>query len=161
SVTYDGNSHTAAAAATGVQGEDLSSLLNLSGTTHTGAGSYTTDTWSFAGNNNYNSAQGTVDDEIARAKPTFAVVATKVTTDGAPSATLSGSLSSGALVPTGSVTVTLDGVPTMATIGANGSFSATFATGSLSVGTHTITFTYAGDQNFTDASAAGSLDDTY
>jgi hypothetical protein len=43
----------------------------------------------------------------------------------------------------------------------NGGFSATFATSSLSVGAHTISFAYGGDQNFTDASAGGSLDDTY
>jgi hypothetical protein len=45
SVTYDGNAHTAAGSATGVKGESLSGL-NLSGTTHTNAGSYT-DTWTF------------------------------------------------------------------------------------------------------------------
>ncbi len=42
---------------------DLSGLLNLSETTHTIAGSYT-DTWTFAGNGNYNSASGTVTDVI-------------------------------------------------------------------------------------------------
>ena len=40
------------------------SLLDLSGTTHTNAGTYTADTWSFAGNGNYNSKNGTVNDKI-------------------------------------------------------------------------------------------------
>ena len=44
---------------TGAAGEDLSNLLDLSGTTHTNVGDYTADAWSFAGNANYNSASGT------------------------------------------------------------------------------------------------------
>ncbi len=75
SVTYDGNAHTATGTATGVESPtpaNLTSLLNLSGTTHTTAGTYT-DTWTFAGNNNYNSASGTVTDIIAKATPTVSV----------------------------------------------------------------------------------------
>ena len=37
-VTYDGLPHTATGTATGVGSVDLSSLLDLSGTTHTAAG---------------------------------------------------------------------------------------------------------------------------
>ena len=33
---------------------NLSGLLNFIGTTHTNAGDYTTDAWTFAGNGNYN-----------------------------------------------------------------------------------------------------------
>ncbi len=68
SVTYDGNTHTATGTATGVESpnpSNLSSLLNLSGTTHTIAGSYT-DTWTFAGNVNYASASGNITDFIAQ-----------------------------------------------------------------------------------------------
>src|SRR5207248_1227100 len=67
SVTYDGNAHTATGTATGVESPnpaDLSSLLDLNGTTHTNAGSYPADAWSFAGNNNYNAASSTVSDQI-------------------------------------------------------------------------------------------------
>src|SRR5204862_3264692 len=66
-VVYTGAAHTASGTATGVNGEDLSSLLDLSGTTHTNVGDYTTDAWSFAGNANYNSASGTVHEQISRA----------------------------------------------------------------------------------------------
>jgi hypothetical protein len=62
-VTYDGGAHTATGTATGANGEDLSGLLDLSGTAHTNAGNYS-DTWSFAGNSNYNAASGTVADTI-------------------------------------------------------------------------------------------------
>jgi hypothetical protein len=68
-VIYDGNAHTATGTATGVIGENLASELNLSGTTHTDAGTYNGDVWSFAGDKNYNAAMGTVDDAIAKASP--------------------------------------------------------------------------------------------
>ncbi len=67
-ITYDGNPHTAGGTATGVESPtpaNLSGLLNLSGTTHTIAGSYT-DTWTFAGNANYLSASGNVTDVITQ-----------------------------------------------------------------------------------------------
>ncbi len=67
SVTYDSTAHTASSTATGVFSEDLSADLILSGTTHTSAGTYNGDTWSFhdaAGN--YNDASGTVNDAIAQ-----------------------------------------------------------------------------------------------
>ena len=63
-VTYDGNAHTATGTATGVGGADLSAGLNLTGTTHTNAGDYPSDAWSFAGGTNYNDASGTVHDII-------------------------------------------------------------------------------------------------
>src|SRR6185503_20618185 len=66
-VTYDGNAHTATGTATGVEtptGANLNALLTLSGTTHTNAGDYPADAWSFAGNSNYNAANGTVHDVI-------------------------------------------------------------------------------------------------
>ena len=65
-VSYDGDPHTATGTATGVETPNpanLSGLLDLSGTTHTDAGTYT-DTWTFAGDGNYNSASGTITDLI-------------------------------------------------------------------------------------------------
>ena len=52
-------------------GTDLSAGLNLSGTTHTNAGDYTADAWTFTGNVNYNDASGTVHDLIAKAEQTI------------------------------------------------------------------------------------------
>src|SRR5204862_313073 len=72
SVTYDGAAHTATGTATGVLGETLSGL-SLSGTTHTNAGSYASDPWTFTDSTgNYNNASGTVNDEIATANATIA-----------------------------------------------------------------------------------------
>ena len=66
-VAYDGNAHTATGTATGADGADLSAGLNLTGTTHTNAGDYPSDAWSFAGGTNYNDASGTVHDIIDEA----------------------------------------------------------------------------------------------
>jgi hypothetical protein len=64
-VPYDAQPHTATGTATGVAGEDLTSLLHLGGTTHTAVGDYPSDPWTFDGNGNYNSANSTVHDHIA------------------------------------------------------------------------------------------------
>jgi hypothetical protein len=81
SVTYDGNAHTATGTATGVLGESLSGL-DLTGTTHTNAGSYS-DTWTFTdATGNYNNASGTVADSIGKANATINVTAYSVTYDG-------------------------------------------------------------------------------
>jgi hypothetical protein len=81
SVTYDGNPHTATGTATGVKNESLSGL-DLSGTTHTSAGT-TTDTWTFTdATGNYNNASSTVSDSIAKANTTIVVTPYSVTYDG-------------------------------------------------------------------------------
>lgn len=66
-VDYDGNSHTATYTVTGVgeeSGETVGSV-DVSGTTHTEAGTYAGDTWTFAPTGNYEDVpDGTVDNEI-------------------------------------------------------------------------------------------------
>jgi hypothetical protein len=65
-VKYDAKPHTAAGTATGVKGETLTGL-DLSGTTHTNAGTYGPDTWLFNDvSGNYNDASGTVSDTIQK-----------------------------------------------------------------------------------------------
>jgi VCBS repeat-containing protein len=67
-VPYDGAAHTATGTATGALAEDLSADLDVSGSTHTLAGSYPFDPWTFhdpAGN--YADASGTVADSITPA----------------------------------------------------------------------------------------------
>src|SRR5206468_6638737 len=67
SVTYDSNPHTATGTATGVNSTNLSAGLNLSGTTHTNAGTYTADAWAYTdASGNYNNASGTVNDTISK-----------------------------------------------------------------------------------------------
>ncbi len=63
-VTYDGDSHTATGACTGLMDEPLVGL-DLSGTTHTNAGTYS-DPWTFTDvTGKYNELSGTVTDNIA------------------------------------------------------------------------------------------------
>jgi hypothetical protein len=73
SVTYNGNSNTATGSVTGIGGMSLSGL-NLGGTVHTNAGTYT-DSWTFTDTTGtYNSASGTVVDTIAKANANIVVV---------------------------------------------------------------------------------------
>src|SRR5204862_5857775 len=46
-IFYDGAVHTATGSCVGVTGEDLSAGLSVAGTTHTAAGDYATDSWTF------------------------------------------------------------------------------------------------------------------
>jgi hypothetical protein len=71
-VTYDANSHTATGTAVGVLGQSLSGL-NLSGTIHTNAGTYS-DTWTFTDvTGNYKNASGSISDSIYKAYATVTV----------------------------------------------------------------------------------------
>lgn len=65
----DGNAHGATGSATGVNGEDLSSLLNL-GASFTNVPGGTAH-WTFAGNADYAPASGDVSITITRATPTI------------------------------------------------------------------------------------------
>jgi len=85
-VAYDGVAHTATFTAVGIESPtpaDLTGLMAVSGTTHTNAGTYTGDTWTFAGNTNYNTTSGTVDDAISKINATIAVTGFSGTYDGA------------------------------------------------------------------------------
>ena len=80
-VAYDGEPHTATGACLGVNGEPLAGL-ELSGTTHTNAGTYT-DPWTFTDvTGNYNDFSGTVTDSISKADPTCEVTPYDLTYDG-------------------------------------------------------------------------------
>jgi hypothetical protein len=66
-VAFDGSAHTAGGTATGVLSEPLAGLV-LTGTTHTAAGAYAGDAWTFSDTTgNYNDASGTVDDGVVDA----------------------------------------------------------------------------------------------
>jgi hypothetical protein len=69
-VTYDGNSHTATVTSiTGVNGETGATVGTVTlNTTHTSAGTYSSDSWSFTGAANYNNiASTTITDTINKA----------------------------------------------------------------------------------------------
>jgi hypothetical protein len=136
--TYDGQPHTATGTATGVENEDLSSLLDLSGTTHTNAGTYTADTWRFAGNGNYNIDNGTVNDKINKASSSVSITWSNSTYDGGPNAASASASGVGGVLGSASLTyyegtTELPGAPT-------------------SVGTYKVVASYAGNDNHESSS---------
>ncbi|MCX6538217.1 MAG: DNA/RNA non-specific endonuclease [Acidobacteria bacterium] len=155
--TYDGAPHGATGSAAGVSGEDLGGLLHL-GPTFTNAPGGTAH-WTFDGNANYSVASGDVAIEIARATPAFTALSSPTIEAGSASTVIGGTLAFGALVPTGTVAVTLNGVTLNAPVAASGQFSATFVAGSLSVASspYVVSFAYAGDTNFNGAAGSSSL----
>jgi hypothetical protein len=136
-VTYDGNAHTAIGSASGVESipADLTSLMNLDGTTHTKAGDYTADGWTFAGNGNYNPASGTVHDEIDKAASTTTLACP-------PHVTYTGS----ALEPCSAMATGAGGL--------NEDVNVVYGN-NTNAGTATASATYAGDDNH-----AGSSDNS-
>jgi hypothetical protein len=95
--------------------------------------------------------------EAQKLTPAFSGLSGPTITIGTSSVTLSGKIGLGNLAPTGSVAITLAGVTHLAVIGAGGTFSATFATGSLGAGSYTIDYGYGGDGDFLPAAATTTL----
>src|SRR5439155_13949270 len=85
-LVYDGAVHTATGSCVGVTGEDLSAGLSVAGTTHTAAGDYATDSWTFTDptGGDYNDiAATTVADSIGKADAVCTVAGYAVVYDGA------------------------------------------------------------------------------
>jgi uncharacterized repeat protein (TIGR01451 family) len=91
---------------------------------------------------------------------TFSGIVSQSIAFGTASATFSGTLVNGAQTPRGeNVAVTLDGVTQQAAIGSSGAFSTTFDTAGLAASTtpYTVSYVYASDGTFGDASTTSSL----
>ena len=129
-VDFDSAAHTATGTATGVQSEALAGLV-LSGTTHTAAGTYLSDPWTFSDpNGNYNDANGTVNDSIVNA-----VIS-------APSTVVSGSTGNVASVANAGSGATYNWSITNGTItGGTGTTSITFTAGAVGTLTLNVTVT--------------------
>lgn len=158
---YDGHAHGVTGTAKGVAGKDLSGLLNLGGTFADVPGGIAH--WVFAGNTNYEPASGDSNIAIAKATPTFSNLTSPVISFGTASTTLSGKLSLSALIPTGIISITLNGVSQSALIQPDGSFWSSFGTGSLPPANppYNVAFSYAGDRNFNPIAGAGTLTVSY
>src|SRR5262249_32641272 len=127
--TYNGQARLAYGSVVGIRGADLGAptitYTDASGNAvpaPVDPGSYTV-TASFAGNAYYTSASATDSIVIEKAAPAFSLVSPPVVTDGAASATLTGSITAGSLAPGGVVTVTINGVSRTAAINPDGTFS--------------------------------------
>ncbi len=83
-VPFDGVAHTANGTCTGVGGVAINGLV-LTGTTHTNAGDYTADAWTFSNSSgNYNNATGTIHDVIAKYSVTCTITPYSVPYNGSP-----------------------------------------------------------------------------
>jgi hypothetical protein len=160
SVTYDGNAHTASAGTiTGVNGETGATVgtVDVSGTTHTVAGTYSSDSWTLSGGANYNNIGATtITDTINQATPSFSGLSSVTNSYGVTNITLNGTLSaSGPVYPASGETVsaTINGFSVNGTIiDGTGDFSITYndpslATNDVAGSPYTITYNYAGNAN--------------
>ncbi len=93
--------------------------------------------------------------------PTWSRLSVPFITYGTASVTLSGEIAGpGSTIPSGDVTITLDGVTATAAIDpSTGDFSANFNTAALGVAAspYTISYNFAGDANFTASSSTATL----
>src|SRR5437588_559762 len=82
-VTYNGQPHTATYTITGVNGETGATVGTvILNTTHTNAGTYVSDSWSFTGAANYNDISATtITDRIAKANATAVITPYNVAYD--------------------------------------------------------------------------------
>jgi hypothetical protein len=96
-----------------------------------------------------------------KATPEFSNVTAPSIIVGMASTVLTGKISAGTLIPTGSVVINLDGNLQSAAIQPDGTFSATLSTGSFPVGIFPINVSFAGDANFNPASAPSTLTVAY
>jgi len=117
--------------------------------------------FSYSGDTNYGGATGSSTLQVRPATTSLHLPFPTIVAD-TPSVVIAGIIrtSSPLPVPVGEVVeVTLDGVTQSASIGSGGSFSTTFATAGLSASgsPYVITFSYAGDGNFTATSGQSTL----
>ncbi|MEI6605636.1 MAG: hypothetical protein WCP35_10025, partial [Verrucomicrobiota bacterium] len=147
-VTYDGNPHTATVTSiTGVNGETAATVGSVTlTTTHTIAGTYATDSWSFTGTANYNNIGSTT------LTNTINKAASSVTVTGTLSFTYSGSAQGPS---TASVTGST-GAVTYSYVGTGGTIYSASATKPTNAGNYTVTATVAADSNFNTASSTAT-----
>ncbi|HEY7328508.1 MAG TPA: PxKF domain-containing protein, partial [Gemmataceae bacterium] len=169
--TYNGNPFPATGKAVGVDGTTAvsgsftyayyagtSTTGTSSATAPTDAGTYTVVATFSSSDPNYTDGTAQTIFTINKAATAFSILAVQQVAVGTGATTVSGQLTSSTIVPFGqSVAITLNGVTQSASVGANGAFSVSFATSALGVGKYTVTYNYAGNINFTAASAIGSL----
>lgn len=94
--------------------------------------------------------------------PSFSLVAPPAVIDGTATTEITGAIAAGALIPpsTENVSITVNGASYVAAINPDGTFAVTVPTASLGTGSYTIAYSYAGDNNFTSASATANMDVT-
>ena len=152
--TYTGSAQTpctAQAIGVGMSPLNVSASLVYTGNINAGTAGATA---TYAGDGNHNPSTGAGGFTIARATPIFSGLSGPTISAGATPTVLAGTLKFGTLIPSGSVSITLNGVIQPAVIdSAAGTFLSSFVTGALTTtgSPYTITYSYAGDTNFAAA----------
>ena len=114
------------------------------------AGSPYTITYAYAGDANFNPLTDVSNAlTVTKATPALSNLLGPTITYGTAATTLGGTILDGVAPPTGSVSITVNGVTQQAAIGAGGSFSSSFDshTFAFSGSPYAITYAYAGDAN--------------
>lgn len=128
-----------------------------------GSGQKLSLTFNAADGNNFNTAKADVVINVLKATPSFNDLSSPNIITGTSSTLISGKLLFGSLIPTGSVSVVLNGVNQTAQIQSDGSFSTSFSTGPLlpTTSPYQITYSYGGDGNFNGVVGNGSFTVAY
>jgi hypothetical protein len=173
--TANGSAQAAMGSVTGVGGVSLGTptFTYYAGNSATGTplsgppvnpGTYTVVA-TYAGSQDYAAAQSapatiTITGNN-KTTPTFSGLSSPKIIVGATTTTVSGSIVAGKTIPSGTVTVQVNGVRAKATIGTKGTFSASLPTAALGVGTYSITYSYGGSNTFNAVTATGTLTVSY
>jgi MBG domain-containing protein/Kelch motif protein len=157
SFVYDGNVHPATVTVTGVGGLSLtpSPIYSCGHAPVNVADSGCVASYTYAGDQDHTGSSDAKTYTIGKATPVLSINALAPVTIGNPT-TISGTLKLGLLVPTGSVTITVNGISQGGAIGAGGAYSTTFAAGTIGVGSYIVTVAYPGDGNFNGVSNGSS-----
>ncbi|MCG3147259.1 MAG: hypothetical protein PCFJNLEI_00698 [Verrucomicrobiae bacterium] len=149
-VTYDGLPHSATVTSiTGVNGETGATVGTVAlNTTHTAAGTYSSDSWSFTSTGNYNNISvTTITNTINKATPTVTVTgATTFTDNSTPQGPITYSTS-----PTGDT-----GAATWTYVGVSGTTYGPSSTRPSLPGSYTATVSLDADGNFNAASSSAT-----
>jgi hypothetical protein len=156
--TYDGNAHPATIAVTGAGGLSLTPLpiYSCGHAPVNVADSGCIASYTYAGDIDHTGSSDAKTYSISKATPVLSINPLAPVTIGNPT-TISGLVKLNLLVPTGSVTITVNGLSQVTAIGAGGAYSTTFAPGTINVGSYSVSAAYSGDGNFNPVSNSGSL----
>lgn len=96
---------------------------------------------------------------VARAAPAFGAIDSPTIEAGTSTVTINGSIAAGALIPPGSVSVSVNGVTVSTTIDGGGHFAAVVPTGGFTAAgsPYPIALSFAGDANFETATGSATL----
>jgi hypothetical protein len=136
------------------------------GTLNNGVATYSTNalvvathsiTASYGGDVVYGaSSSAAVAQVVSQLVPSFTVPAA-VSVNAGSNANISGSLSAGTAIPTGTVNISVNNAtPVAATIQPSGSFTATLQTSSLAAGTYLLSYSFAATTNFSAATSTAT-----